>query len=183
MSESAPEPADPPARRGARLLVTAELPSDVLAWADALRRAHYPPGRMRLGAHVTLFHALPPSAEETVRRALGDLARSTPPEARISGVMDLDEGTAFAVDSEAIVTIHAELGERFYGFVQQKDNHRLRPHITIQNKVTLDEARKLQRLLTASFTARAFRFRGFGLYKWRDELWQLEHVYAFRGRR
>jgi 2'-5' RNA ligase len=170
-----------PARRGERLLVTAELPSDVLAFADALRREHYPPGRMRLGAHVTLFHALPPSAEDTVRRALGDLARAPSPEARISGVMDLDEGTALAVDSEAIVAIHAELGERLYGFVQQKDNHRLRPHITVQNKVGLMEARKLQRQLAASLTPRTFRFRGFGLYKWRDELWRLDHLYAFRG--
>jgi len=180
---SAPEQAATPAARGARLLVTAELPPDVLGWADALRREHYPPGRMRLGAHVTLFHALPPSAEETVRRALGDLARSPPPEARISGVMDLDEGTAFAIDSEPLVAIHAEMGERLYGFVQQKDNHRLRPHITIQNKVRLEDARKLQRQLRASLAPRAFRFRGFGLYKWRDELWQQEHVYAFRGQR
>jgi len=172
-----------PVRRGGRLLITAELPPDVLVWADALRREYYPPGRMRLGAHVTLFHALPPSAEETVRRALGDLARAQPPEAHICGVMDLDQGTAFAVDSDGIVAIHAELGERLYGFVQQKDNHRLRPHITVQNKVGLAEARKLQRALAASFVPRAFRFRGFGLYKWREELWQPEHVYAFRGAR
>lgn len=183
MNQGAPEPAATPDLRGARLLVTAELPPDVLTWADALRREYYPPGRMRLGAHVTLFHALPPSAEETVRRALGDLARSPSPEARICGLMDLDEGTAFAIDSEDVVAVHRELGERLFGFVQQKDNHRLRPHITVQNKVSLGEARKLQRLLSATFAPRAFRFRGFGLYKWRDELWRQEHVYAFRGQR
>lgn len=80
--------------RGAPLLITAELPPDVLAWTDGLRRAHYPPERNRLRAHVTLFHALPPSAEGEVRRLLGELAGAAPPAARVSGIFDLGEGTA-----------------------------------------------------------------------------------------
>ena len=45
----------------APLIVTAELPADVMAWADGLRRAHFPPERNQVRAHVTLFHALPPA--------------------------------------------------------------------------------------------------------------------------
>ena len=47
----------------APLIVTAELPADVMAWADGLRRAHFPPERNQVRAHVTLFHALPPWLE------------------------------------------------------------------------------------------------------------------------
>ena len=61
----------------------------MLAWADGLRRAHYPPERNRLRAHVTLFHALPPSSEGEVRRLLGDLSAGPAPEAELAGLMNL----------------------------------------------------------------------------------------------
>src|SRR3546814_9075002 len=50
-------------------IVTAGLPPDIFAWADDLRRAHYPSERNRLPAHVTLFHAFAPS----LRDELGSL--------------------------------------------------------------------------------------------------------------
>ena len=66
----------------APLLVTAELPGGIFAWADGLRRAHFPPERNKLKAHVTLFHALPPSVHDELARLLSDLAGSSaPPEA------------------------------------------------------------------------------------------------------
>ena len=65
MTAGAPDPSVTPQVRGVPLLITAELPRDVFAWVDALRRAHYPPERNRLGAHVTLFHALPASVSKT----------------------------------------------------------------------------------------------------------------------
>jgi hypothetical protein len=166
---------------GYPLLVTAELPPDVFAWADAQRRAHYPPERNRLGAHVTLFHGLPPSAEGEVRRLLGDVARRSPPEARVTGLMDLGRGTAFAVESPDMVALHAELAETLHGLIQQKDTRPLRLHITIQNKVSREAARALQAELAADLPVRSFRFRGLGLSHWRDELWRMAQLYPFRG--
>lgn len=165
----------------APLLVTAELPGDVLVWADRLRNAHYPPERRRMGAHVTLLHALPPSAEPEVRRLLAELACEAPPPARVTGLMDLDPGTAFAVDSPDIKRLHAEMSDRLHGLIQQKDDRPLRPHITVQAKVAPEAAARLRAELERDFTPRSFRFRGLGLYVWRDELWNLEHLFPFRG--
>lgn len=39
-------------------ILTAELDPDSFAWFDGLRRAHFPPERIVLPAHVTLFHRL-----------------------------------------------------------------------------------------------------------------------------
>jgi hypothetical protein len=181
LTAGAPEPSASPPVRGVPLLITAELPHDVFAWADALRRAHYPPERNRLGAHVTLFHALPPSAEPEVRRLLAELSRLPPPEARISGLMDLGRGTAFALESHGMEALHAELAERLHGLLQQKDARPLRLHITVQNKVTRAEARALQADLLRSLKPRNFRFRGFGLYGWTGDLWRLLQVFPFRG--
>jgi hypothetical protein len=149
-----------------------------------LRRRHYPPERNRLGAHVTLLHGLPPSADGEVRRLLGELANRPAPQACITGLMDLGRGTAFAVDSPDTVALHAELAERLHGLIQQKDDRPLRLHITIQNKVSREAARVLQRELTEDrWPISSFCFRGVGLSLWRGDLWRLAQVYPFRGQR
>ena len=168
-------------RPGAPLLVTAELPADVLGWADALRRKHYPPDRNRLRAHVTLFHALPPSVESELLAILGDLARSAPAAARISGLMKLERGTALAVQSPAMEEFHAQIADRMHGLLTVQDNRPLRLHITVQNKVSLAQARALQAALTAELAPVSFRFRGFGLYAWEAGLWREIRLVKFRG--
>ena len=169
------------AAEGYPLLITAELPPDAFAWADTLRRAHYPPERNRLGAHVTLFHGLPPSAQGEVIRLLAALGEYPPPEARIAGLMDLGRGTAFAVDSPGMVALHAEMALILRGLIQQKDMRPLRLHITVQNKVSRKAARALQVELAEDIPTRSFQFRGLGLSQWRDELWRLVRLYSFRG--
>lgn len=170
-----------PRKPGAPLLITAELPPDVLAWADALRRAHYPPDRNRLRAHVTLFHALPPSVEEELLQVLRDLARAAPPAAAITGLMKLDTGTALAVESPRMVELHALIADRMHGLLTRQDAQPLRLHITVQNKVTTEAARALQAALATELTPMSFRFPGFGLYAWEEGLWRPIRTIAFRG--
>ncbi|MEJ2410573.1 MAG: 2'-5' RNA ligase family protein [Novosphingobium sp.] len=170
-----------PRKPGAPLLITAELPPDVLLWTDALRREHYPSERNRLRAHVTLFHALPPSVEDELIQVLADLARSAPPDARIDGLMKLETGTALAVESPAMVDLHARIAERMHGLLTDRDTRLLRLHVTLQNKVKPEAARALQAQLAAELRPVSFRFRGFGLYAWEDGLWRPIRVVAFRG--
>lgn len=170
------------ATKGVPLLITAELPADVLAWAEGLRRAHYPPERNRLQAHVTLFHGLPPSArgevEQLLAEATGEFAA---PQAKVTGIMDLGRGTAFAIDSPGMSALHEMLAQRLHGLIQQKDTRELRLHVTVQNKVGREDARSLQAELAAGFKPRAFLFRGLGLYGWDGQLWNFERLYPFRG--
>ena len=171
----------PPSGRGAPLLVTAELPGDVLAWADGLRRTHYPPTRNRLRAHVTLFHALPPSSEGEVRRLLAALAKEPAPEARLGGLMNLGQGTAIDIHSSGMVAMHGHLAECLSRLLTRQDARKLRLHVTVQNKVTPEAARALQAELRGQLPEWRFRFRGLGLYAWEEGLWRELHVYPFRG--
>jgi hypothetical protein len=170
----------PPGRRPP-LLVTAELPPAVFAWADGLRRAHFPPERNRLRAHVTLFHALPPSVEDELRQVLGDLAGRPAPQARISGLMKLGGGTALAIDSPDMVDLHGAIAERMHGLLTRQDAQPLKLHVTIQNKVTSEAARALQAELGPTLQPCSFRFHGFGLYAYEDGLWRPIRDYPFRG--
>lgn len=166
---------------GTSLLIVAELPPEVFAWAGALRRLHYPPDRNRLGAHVTLFHGLPPSARSEVVALLRELACGLAPEAAIGGLMDLGDGTAFVVASPAMLDMHATMASRLHGLVQQKDARPPRLHITVQAKVAAAQARALQRKLKDEPVPPAFRFRGLGLYGWSGDLWRQMCLYPFRG--
>lgn len=169
------------AAKGAPLLVTADLPPDIFKWADGLRRAHFPPDRNKLKAHVTLFHALPPSVEDELRDLLGTLAKQPPPAARIKGVMKLDGGTALAVESLGMADLHAAIGDHLHGLTILKDSGPLRLHITIQNKVSAQEARALHAQLDAVLKPRDFHFRGFELFAFEDGIWRPIRAYPFRG--
>jgi hypothetical protein len=173
-------PSNPPP---APFIVTGELPADVLAWADRLRRAHYPPERNKLAAHVTLFHSFAPSLRDELHRVLGRFAGDyRAPAARIDGPMDLGKGTALALRSPGLLAIREAIAEHFHGALTAQDLHEPRLHITIQNKVTREAARTLQAELAASLQPRQFAFAGLGLHLYRQTHWHPLGIWRFRGK-
>jgi len=173
-----------PARRSAPpFIVTAELPGDVFAWADSLRRAHFPPERNHLAAHVTLFHAFAPSLRDELRPLLARLAASfAPPQARISGLMPLGTGTAIALESGGMLAIREAIAEHFHGALTAQDSHVPRLHITIQNKVSAETAKALQRELQGAVPDRRFPFAGLGLHVYQGGPWEAAGTWTFRGK-
>ena len=165
----------------APLIVTATLPAEIFAWADRLRRAHFPPERNHLPAHVTLFHALPPSAEGEIGRLLASLASDPPPPARLAQIISLGSGTALLIESPAMLSLREMIAERFHGMLSAQDAGRPRLHITIQNKVTSREAKALQAVLAADFQPRSFLFAGLGLDRYRGGPWEEAGRWRFRG--
>jgi hypothetical protein len=166
----------------APLIVIAELPSDLKAWADRLRRAHYPAERNRVEAHVTLFRALPPSCEAELRDALAAAARDhAPMPARLDGVMSLGAGTALKIASPVMLDLRSELAEHFLGLLAPEDKHAPRLHVTVQNKVTEQEARTLQAELARTLRPRDFRFPGLALHHYRGGPWEPVKRWSFRG--
>ena len=163
-------------------IVTAELPRAVFAWADALRTAHFPPERNHLAAHVTLFHAFAPSQREELIGMLGGIAADhAPPPARIEGLMNLGGGTALAIRSPEMLAIREAIAERFHGALTAQDSHPPRLHITVQNKVSPEAARALQRELEAALVPRDFAFTGLGLHLYLGPKWRAQGIWKFRG--
>lgn len=170
-------------RGGPPFIVTAELPPDVFAWANALRRAHFPPERNHLGAHVTLFHAFAPSLREELRSLLVRMAAEwAPPRARVTGLMNLGRGTAIALESPGMLALREEIAEHFHGALTAQDHHAPRLHITVQNKVTPAEVRALQHALSAEITERRFTFTGLGLHLYQGGPWEAVGTWRFRGK-
>ncbi|MFZ1741943.1 MAG: 2'-5' RNA ligase family protein [Pontixanthobacter sp.] len=165
----------------AAFIITAQLPAELATWATALRTAHFPPERNFLDAHVTLFHALPPSSESEVKRALADVAaQNSAVPAQIVGIMSLGRGTALKLSSPAMSQIRDELASRFHGLLTLQDQQSPRFHITIQNKVTTEAAKALQSELSPQFAARDFYFSGLSLHIYRGGPWEHVRSYSFR---
>ena len=164
-------------------IVTAELPGEVLAWSDGLRRVHFPPERNHLQAHVTLFHSFAPSLRDELRALLGRFAGEfAPPMARIDSLMNLGKGTALAIASPGMLAVRAAIAEHFHGALTAQDQHPPRLHITVQNKVTPQEARALQAELGLALMPREFRFTGLGLHLYRGPDWEELGIWKFRGK-
>ena len=163
------------------LIVTAELGAEDLAWLDALRRRHYPPERNRVRAHVTMFHALAPSAEPELRRRLADLAAGPAPVARIAGLIDLGGGVAFRIASDDLDVMRSELAHDLHGLLGAQDFGDWRPHVTIQNKAAPKIARELLRSLERDFQPRPLRITGLGLHRYLGGPWETLASYKFRG--
>ena len=163
-------------------IVTAEQPGEIFAYADALRRAHFPPERNHLAAHVTLFHAFAPSLREELPRELARCAGAyVPPAARIDGLMDLGGGTALSVRSSALLAVRAEIAERFFAMLTAQDRGGKRLHITVQNKTTRTAAKALQAELAPDLQTREFAFTGLGLHLYLGPHWERVGTWKFRG--
>jgi hypothetical protein len=168
-------------------ILTAALPTDHAAWAEGLRRAHYPVERNHLHAHVTLFHAFAPRLLDELRDYIPRVvAEFAAPEGAVSGVMDLGTGTAIALEAPQLLVLRALIADHFHGSLTSQDLYEPRPHITIQNKVTKHEARRLQAslvpVLTPWVAKGRFTFPALELWQYCGGPWERVKTCAFRGR-
>ena len=157
----------------APIIVTALLGAADSAWAEGLRRAHFPPERNLVPAHVTLFHQLAPSLEAELRRRLSAATRGVPaPEARLAGVLFLGQGVAYRIDSPGLAIIRAELADAFGGMLIPQDRAGWRAHVTIQNKAAPATAKALFDHLSGDFRPRPIAVAGLAAWRYRGGPWE-----------
>jgi 2'-5' RNA ligase len=166
--------------RGGALIVTAIFGDGDNGWLQELRRTHYPPERNRVPAHLTLLRQLPPSAEAELATRLARATAAPPPRATVTGIMDLDDGTALRVESETLEALREELVDAFVGLLTPQDLATWNPHVTIQNKVSRREARALQAQLRAAFRPRPLAIKGLAAWRYRDGPWEPVRTWPFR---
>jgi hypothetical protein len=164
------------------LIVTAELAPADFAWLDELRRAHFPPERNVLAAHLTMFHALAPSALDEVKQQLALQAGGSPPRAMVAGLLNLGGGVAYRIVSDELEQVRAAIAEHFHGSLTAQDAAGWRPHVTIQNKVPSTAARSLLQQLEENFRPRPLGIAGLALHRYLGGPWEAVARYPFRGK-
>jgi 2'-5' RNA ligase len=154
------------------LVLTALLAAPVQERLDALRRAHFPPDRNHLAAHVTLFHALPGEELGAVRAAVEDAARREPVPVRVAGVRLLGRGVAFRLESPELLGLRAALAREWAPWLTPQDARKAELHVTVQNKVEPAAARALHAELSAGFAPEETAATGLGLWRYRGGPWE-----------
>ena len=163
------------------LIVTAETGGAEAEMLERLRRAHFPPERNHLPAHLTMFHALPPSAEAELRGLLAELASGPSPSAKLTSVIDLGGGVAFRIESPDLQSLRRRIAERFHGSLTAQDAAAWRPHVTVQNKVDRKTAVALLNALTQDFRPCPLQVRGLELHRYLGGPWERLGRWRFRG--
>jgi hypothetical protein len=165
------------------IIMTASMGAADQAWANALRRAHFPPERNVLDAHITLFHHLPGMYEaEIVARVKALAAEFSAPDAQLSELMNLGGGVAYRVHSPALLAIREMMSEGLHGLLTAQDQGRPRLHITVQNKVEPAVAKALLANLAQTFVPRPLAITGLALHRYLGGPWQHIGDWKFRGR-
>lgn len=162
------------------LILTLALDSNLHARLTRLRRAHFPPERNFLDAHLTLFHALHGDHFADITETLTCAARSRPMRpVRVTDVMDIGSGVAFRVEVEGLAALHKSLQFRFDPWLTAQDRQGLRPHVTIQNKVSRDRAMATLEQIRGTFTPFEGLATGLDLWHYRGGPWDHAATFPF----
>ncbi|MBZ6380019.1 hypothetical protein B5C34_14415 [Pacificimonas flava] len=148
---------------------------------DRLRAAHFPPERNYLAAHITMFHHLPETREVELRRDLKDEARHERHiPVRVDRLRNLGKGVAYVLESPELLDFRDRLARRWEHDLVPQDAGRWQPHVTVQNKVSPEDARMLMAELEAGFSPWTFTVTGASLWFYRGGPWDKICDTAFR---
>lgn len=154
------------------LILTALMERSAFERFDGLRRAHFPPERNIVPAHVTLFHHLPGPERDAVNDRLAMVARGTRAfDADVTGLRSLGKGVAYMVRSHELEHLRDELADAWAPLLIPQDRQGWRGHVTVQNKVKPAEAKALLDRLSAGFAPWRFRIEGLTLWRYDDGPW------------
>jgi hypothetical protein len=165
----------------APLILTLTLDETSQAFFDAQRKKYFPPKINYLGAHLTLFHALPGQEEVAITDYLAEVTASQPgplPLA-VTGLKFMGRGVMYTLANPTLPALHRRLQQQWQPWLSAQDQQGLRPHITVQNKVDPAVARALLAELVAGF--KTFEVQGTGLAVWayRGGPWEQRQVFPF----
>lgn len=162
------------------LILTAQILPDDLQPFDLLRRAHFPPARNFLRAHLTMFYRLPGEHGGPIIQHLTDAAAATGMiNAEVSGVRHIGAGVAFTIASGELETIRTGLKSVFAPYLVSQDMQKWQPHITVQNKVSRSIADRLYKDLLESFQPHRITITGLDLWRYLHGPWKHEFAAPF----
>ncbi|WP_224996219.1 2'-5' RNA ligase family protein [Cesiribacter sp. SM1] len=162
------------------LILTLSLDEEASAYFTALRDKHFPPERNFLKAHLTLFHKLT-MERVMLQETLSELTlQQSQMLLQVAGPQSIGNGVAYKIISSELQQLHKHLQQKWQPFLSPQDKQKLRPHITIQNKVAPAVARQLQENLAESFSPFTIRGTGLSLWEYLGGPWKHYREFSFQ---
>lgn len=162
----------------APMILTLALDENAFLFFNSLRKIYFPPERNFVEAHLTLFHQLPP--EPYITETLAALSRDTSSfSMEVTKPVSTGRGVAYLVESETLASLHQRLQEQWRPLLIPQDLQKFRPHVTVQNKVSGEEAAGLLQFLQSSFSGFPAQATGLQLWEYQNGPWQLHRSFPF----
>ena len=95
--------------------------------------------------------------------------------------MALGRGSAVAITSPLMLQIRESIELSLRTLLTDQDRHRPKLHVTLQNGVSADDAKTLQRKLVPVIERRNFAFPALALHRYQGGPWSFVRRFAFRG--
>jgi 2'-5' RNA ligase len=161
------------------LIVTLEMEAAYQQHFNELRARYFPAHANYLDAHITLFHHLP-ADEPVITATLAAAAQRGVFKLTVAGIVHFGNGVAYRLQSEELQLLHGSLQHTFEPWLTRQDKQPLRPHITVQNKVTNFKATQLHESLSAHFVPFELSVTGLKTWRYLHGPWKPEQFFAFR---
>jgi 2'-5' RNA ligase len=162
----------------APMIITLEMDTASHDYFTKLRNQYFPRHANYLEAHITLFYHLP-SNQPLIIEILKESAKLKPMSLEVTMVSNFGTAVAFVVNSPALSTLHGRLQKAFQPFLISQDRNKLRPHITVQNKVTAFKAKQTHELLNSDFKPFSIQGTGFKTWSYLKGPWKEKEFFPF----
>ena len=161
--------------------MTALFDAQSFATLDGLRRRHFPPALNRVPAHATLFHHLPGADLRAIaERVRAACAGTGPLPFTCAATRFLGRGVAFEIHCPGLVALRHDFASAWRDGLTAQDRQGYRPHVTVQNKASAEEARALRRQLDALLPLSG-TVEGVALWHYRGGPWEEAGRFMFGG--
>jgi 2'-5' RNA ligase len=162
------------------LILTLRMDDSSQEHFDRLRELHFPPERNYLNAHLTLFHKLPGEREAEISTELREICRGYEPlTLAVTELRFLGRGVAYELSSPQLSALRRELVRSWAPWLGAQDRQGFKPHITVQNKVSPEQARALHEELQATFSPLEVEGLGLSLWRYLNGPWEPAGTYLF----
>ncbi|WP_158266843.1 2'-5' RNA ligase family protein [Alsobacter soli] len=162
------------------LILTARFDERAQAWFEARRRAYYPADRNKVPAHLTLFHNLPGDQIAEVEDELAEECwRLDPVPARATHLRFTGQGVQVVIASPSLEQLRARLAERWSLSLTPQDLRPYRPHVTVQNKTSAENARRTFDAFCAVFAPFDCEIEGLDLWRYLSGPWDRVADFGF----
>ncbi|HEY1022970.1 MAG TPA: 2'-5' RNA ligase family protein, partial [Flavisolibacter sp.] len=133
-----------------------------------------------IDAHLTLFHHLPAN-ESTIPDDVQKWSHAYEPFAlQVTEVKSIGKGVAYKIESPELLQLHQTMQANWKQWLTPQDSQKLWPHITVQNKVSPEQAKETQQILQTLFHPFTATAQGFQLWTYKGGPWEAVKTYPFQ---
>ncbi|MDX2216808.1 MAG: 2'-5' RNA ligase family protein [Oculatellaceae cyanobacterium bins.114] len=163
------------------LILTLKLDQTTFERFNEWRQQYFPPAKNFLPAHVTLFHKLPSEQETAIHQTLQHFCEGTSIlSLHFPTLRSLGQGVAIEIQSSELIELRKQLARGWSDWLSTQDRQGYRPHITIQNKVSVGEAQQVYQQLMSQWNPSDGYGEGLLLWRYEGGPWTLIHEFLFK---